>query len=54
MGGGLAASRRSAIAYSFEHMCGCPPEDEWGGGADGGGVISLISRNRLGFDDVRV
>ena len=42
-GEGLQASRRSAIAYLFEHVHGNPPESEWQGR---GGVLGKVMRLR--------
>ena len=47
LGPGMAAARRTAIAFFFVYNYGSPPESEWGGR---GGVISLIMR-RVGVPE---
>jgi hypothetical protein len=45
LGEGMAAARRCGIAYFFEHVYGCPPEENWGGRS---GIIHQVMR-RMGI-----
>jgi len=51
MGPGLAASRRSGIAYCFEHVYGCPDKSEW---QDKWGVLArLMYRMSIPLNSMR-